>query len=254
MINDCIDRHARQRSWARASTSPTTWTWARAWSTGCTVVGGQDGIVTHSSMAMIIHNHVEPHDADDGHLDDRDVDGHDRAQRGSRRDAESASYCGDRSMCEIEKNVVIGTRSDSADGDKTRAGFGARGALRRRGRAQRQRLRAERRITRRLPELHVHLGPVARTADSPPRASSPHGRGSSRTAAPRTERVGHSVDHVEERGDVDRVDDRLVAARRWRGPRRRRLALSSSGRSVSFSMKPSIARSFSSTGAVRQSR
>jgi nitrous oxidase accessory protein NosD len=32
--------------------------------------------------------------------------------------------CGDRSMCEIRKNVVIGTRSDSADGNKTRAGFG----------------------------------------------------------------------------------------------------------------------------------
>jgi hypothetical protein len=31
-------------------------------------------------------------------------------------------------------------------------------------------------------------------------------------------------------------------------------ALSSSGWSVSFSMKPSVARSFSSTGAVRQSR
>jgi hypothetical protein len=30
--------------------------------------------------------------------------------------------------------------------------------------------------------------------------------------------------------------------------------VSSSGRSVSFSMKPSAARSFSSTGAVRQSR
>jgi hypothetical protein len=29
---------------------------------------------------------------------------------------------------------------------------------------------------------------------------------------------------------------------------------SSPGRSVSFSMKPSVARSFSSTGAVRQSR
>jgi hypothetical protein len=29
---------------------------------------------------------------------------------------------------------------------------------------------------------------------------------------------------------------------------------SSSGRSVSFSMNPSVARSFSSTGAVRQSR
>jgi hypothetical protein len=27
-------------------------------------------------------------------------------------------------MCEIRKNVVIGTRSDAAGGNKTRAGFG----------------------------------------------------------------------------------------------------------------------------------
>ena len=33
-------------------------------------------------------------------------------------------YCGDRSICEIKRNVVTGTRSDSAAGDKTRAGFG----------------------------------------------------------------------------------------------------------------------------------
>jgi hypothetical protein len=33
-------------------------------------------------------------------------------------------YCGDRSMCEIHKNVVTGTRSDAANGDKTRAGYG----------------------------------------------------------------------------------------------------------------------------------
>ena len=32
--------------------------------------------------------------------------------------------CGDRSMCEIRKNVVVGTRSDAAGGNKTRAGFG----------------------------------------------------------------------------------------------------------------------------------
>jgi hypothetical protein len=32
--------------------------------------------------------------------------------------------CGDRSICEIRMNVVMGTRSDSAGGNKTRAGFG----------------------------------------------------------------------------------------------------------------------------------
>jgi len=32
-------------------------------------------------------------------------------------------YCGDRSMCEIEHNVVSGTRIDHASGDSSRLGF-----------------------------------------------------------------------------------------------------------------------------------
>jgi hypothetical protein len=88
----------------------------------CTVVGGQDGIVTHASMAMFTRNHVERTtqyaiamtEMSMGSLEHNTV-----------RDAKGVGiYCGDRSMCEIKRNVVTGTRSDSASGDKTRAGFG----------------------------------------------------------------------------------------------------------------------------------
>ena len=53
---------------------------------------------------------------------------------------------------------------------------------------------------------------------------------------------------------MDRVDERLVGDARGANRRRRPPASSSSGRSVSCSRKPSVARSFSSIGAVRQSR
>jgi hypothetical protein len=33
-------------------------------------------------------------------------------------------FCGDHSMCMIERNVVADTRPDIASGDRTRAGFG----------------------------------------------------------------------------------------------------------------------------------
>ena len=32
--------------------------------------------------------------------------------------------CGDHSTCEIQRNHVSGTRDDSADGDRSRAGYG----------------------------------------------------------------------------------------------------------------------------------
>ena len=67
------------------------------------------------------------------------------------------------------------------------------------------------------------------------------------------ERVGQADDHVEERGDVDRVDHRRHGHARRRAHASASCGVSSSGRSVSFSRKPSIARRRSSTGAVRQS-
>jgi parallel beta-helix repeat protein len=33
-------------------------------------------------------------------------------------------YCNDRSMCDVERNTVVGTRPDDAAGDASRRGFG----------------------------------------------------------------------------------------------------------------------------------
>jgi nitrous oxidase accessory protein NosD len=89
---------------------------------GCTVIGGQEGIVTHfaqvrvadnrvvgttlraltlteMSMAVVEGNHVE---------DSLGV----------------GIYCGDYSECEIDDNSVRAIRPDEASGDKTRMGFG----------------------------------------------------------------------------------------------------------------------------------
>jgi len=89
---------------------------------GCHVIGGMNGIVTHSSMTDIAHNHVSRTEAmaismtemSMGMITENEV----RGALGV------GINCGDRSMCDIHKNVVIGTRSDDAGGNKTRAGFG----------------------------------------------------------------------------------------------------------------------------------
>ncbi len=89
---------------------------------GCNVVGGMNGIVTHSSMTEIAHNHVSRTQMAAISMTEMSM--------GTIRQNEVSGAlgvginCGDRSMCEIRKNVVTGTRSDSADGNKTRAGFG----------------------------------------------------------------------------------------------------------------------------------
>lgn len=89
---------------------------------GCNVVGGMNGIVTHSSMTEIAHNQVSRTQMMGISMTEMSM--------GTIRDNEVQNAlgvginCGDRSMCEIRKNVVLGTRSDSAGGNKTRAGFG----------------------------------------------------------------------------------------------------------------------------------
>jgi hypothetical protein len=88
----------------------------------CNVVGGQDGIVTHGSMAMFTHNHVE--DTTQYGIAMTEMSMGELAHNTVTNANGVGMYCGDRSMCEIHKNVVTGTRADAATGDKTRAGFG----------------------------------------------------------------------------------------------------------------------------------
>ncbi|MDX6473110.1 MAG: hypothetical protein QOK22_1926 [Gaiellaceae bacterium] len=88
----------------------------------CNVVGGQDGIVTHGSMAMFMHNHVTNTTQYGIAMTEMSMGS---LEHNTVSNAKGVGmYCGDRSMCEIARNVVRGTRADSAGGDKTRAGFG----------------------------------------------------------------------------------------------------------------------------------
>ena len=89
---------------------------------GCTIAGGQEGIVSHSANAMIRDNRVARTslraitmtEMSMGMVDDNDV-----------RDARGIGiYCGDHSMCEIERNLVTGVQPDRASQGGVSDGFG----------------------------------------------------------------------------------------------------------------------------------
>jgi hypothetical protein len=88
---------------------------------GCDVTGGAEGIVTHSSMVLVEGNRV-----------------HGTSLRGITMTEMSMGevtgnhvadglgvgiFCGDRSECEVHRNVVTGTQADPA-GDRSRVGVG----------------------------------------------------------------------------------------------------------------------------------
>ena len=88
----------------------------------CTITGGQEGIVTHSSTVVIQDNIVRRTalrgitmtEMSMGHIEDNTV-----------LDALGVGiFCGDFSMCEADGNTVVGTRADRGSGDLTRAGVG----------------------------------------------------------------------------------------------------------------------------------
>jgi nitrous oxidase accessory protein NosD len=88
---------------------------------GCTIVGGREGIVTHSVQTMLMGNHVRQTqlrgisvtEMSMGMVEHNDVHGA----------SGIGLYCGDRSMCEFEHNVVSGTRADSTSSDPSREGY-----------------------------------------------------------------------------------------------------------------------------------
>ena len=89
---------------------------------GCNVTGGQDGIVTHSSMAMLRHNHVESTTLRGISMTEMSMG---EVEHNHVENALGIGIlCGDRSMCTIDKNKVVGTRVDTASGGATRAGVG----------------------------------------------------------------------------------------------------------------------------------
>jgi nitrous oxidase accessory protein NosD len=88
---------------------------------GCDVSGGAEGIVTHSSMVMVMGNRVHGtslrgitmSEMSMGEVSENDVSGATGV----------GVYCGDHSECEIERNVVTGTRRGAA-GNLSAAGIG----------------------------------------------------------------------------------------------------------------------------------
>jgi len=88
---------------------------------GCSVVGGMDGIVTHSSMSEIADNHVSRTMMTGISMTEMSMG---MIERNTVRGANGVGiYCNDRSMCDVERNTVVGTKPDAA-GVQSRRGYG----------------------------------------------------------------------------------------------------------------------------------
>ena len=88
----------------------------------CVVTGGQEGIVTHSAMAMLRDNRVVGTRLRGISMTEMSMGA---VERNSVHGGLGVGIlCGDHSTCAIERNHVSGTRDDSAAGDRSRAGYG----------------------------------------------------------------------------------------------------------------------------------
>ena len=89
---------------------------------GCTILGGLQGITTHSSMTEIVRNRVSRTTGQAISVAEMSMGS---AMDNQIRDALGVGLsCDDQSMCMFEHNTVVGTRPDLASGDPTRRGFG----------------------------------------------------------------------------------------------------------------------------------
>jgi hypothetical protein len=87
---------------------------------GCTIVGGMQGITTHSSMTEIEGNRVSRTTGQAISVAEMSMG---TAIHNEIRDALGVGLnCDDQSMCMFERNTVIGTRPDNASGDPSRRG------------------------------------------------------------------------------------------------------------------------------------
>jgi hypothetical protein len=88
---------------------------------GCTIVGGQEGITTHSSGTDIVGNRVSRTTGEAIAVVEMSMG---TAAHNTVRDALGVGlYCSDRSLCMFDHNTVIGTRPDRSSGIRTRRGF-----------------------------------------------------------------------------------------------------------------------------------
>jgi len=89
---------------------------------GCAIVGGQQGILFDASTGMLRDNRIEQTRLRAISMDEMSMGG---IEQNSVKGANGVGiYCNDHSMCMVDGNRVIGTRSDSAGGNRTRAGYG----------------------------------------------------------------------------------------------------------------------------------
>jgi hypothetical protein len=89
---------------------------------GCTIVGGMQGITTHSSMTEIVRNRVSRTTGQAISVAEMSMGS---AMNNEIRDALGVGLnCDDQSMCMFERNTVVDTRPDRASGDPTRKGIG----------------------------------------------------------------------------------------------------------------------------------
>jgi parallel beta-helix repeat protein len=88
---------------------------------GCTLVGGMQGITTHSSMTDIVGNQISRTTLQGISVTEMSMG---MVMDNQIRDARGVGiYCNDRSICSIRRNTVIDTRADPS-GDRTRRGIG----------------------------------------------------------------------------------------------------------------------------------
>jgi hypothetical protein len=89
---------------------------------GCNVVGGMEGIATHVSDSEIAHNIVSRTQMHGIAMTEMSMGM--ISQNEVRSALGVGIYCNDRSMCMVERNTVVDTKSDSAGGNQSRRGFG----------------------------------------------------------------------------------------------------------------------------------
>jgi nitrous oxidase accessory protein NosD len=89
---------------------------------GCTIIGGMQGITTHSSMTEIMRNRVSRTTGEAISVAEMSMG---TAMDNEVRDALGVGLnCDDQSICMFSHNTVIGTRPDIASGNPTRRGVG----------------------------------------------------------------------------------------------------------------------------------
>jgi hypothetical protein len=89
---------------------------------GCTVTGGQEGIVTHFAHVRLVDNRVAGTSLRGITVTEMSMADVERNR--VERTLGVAIYCGDYSMCDIEENFISDTTPDIASGNRTRLGFG----------------------------------------------------------------------------------------------------------------------------------